>query len=171
MAPDLCTENFLSELKGVLPSPEQIGKLNVYRNADPEEIAGLHPSDRLMVQLIKIDRLSPRLQGMLFKARFDEQISLWEENAKKLSEAGEALLHATKFKELMSVRTYILHVIKLTHPSAADLAHRKLHEWCWGERRGLWLPCQQHQQTSGHQISQQHNATPFHGEDRCQPLS
>jgi cytokinesis protein len=111
MAPDLCTENFLSELKGVLPSPEQIGKLNVYRNADPEEIAGLHPSDRLMVELIKIDRLSPRLQGMLFKARFDEQISLWEENARKLSEAGEALLHATKFKELMSVCASVLHII------------------------------------------------------------
>jgi cytokinesis protein len=112
MAPDLCTENFLSELKGVLPSPEQIGKLNVYRNADPEEIAGLHPSDRLMVQLIKIDRLAPRLQGMLFKARFDEQITLWEENAKKLSEAGEALLHATKFKELLSVRAYVRHLVR-----------------------------------------------------------
>lgn len=104
MAPDLCTENFLSELKGVLPSPEQIGKLNVYRNAEPEEIAGLHPSDRLMVQLIKIERLAPRLQSMLFKARFDEQITLWEENAKKLSEASDALLQATKFRELLSVR-------------------------------------------------------------------
>lgn len=103
MAPDLCTENFLSELKPVLPSPEQIGKLNVYRNADPEELAGLHPSDRLMVQLIKIDRLGPRLQGMLFRCRFDEQMTLWEENARKLSEAGDALLHAAKFKELMSL--------------------------------------------------------------------
>jgi len=105
MAPDLCTESFLSELKGVLPSPEQIGKLNVYRNADPEEISRLHPSDRLMVQLIKIERLSPRLQGMLFKARFDEQISLLEENAKKLVDASDALLHAAKFKELLSVGT------------------------------------------------------------------
>lgn len=103
MAPDLCTENFLSELKGVLPSPEQVGKLNVYRNADPEELGGLHPSDRLMVQLIKIERLGPRLEGMLFKARFDEQITLWEENAKKLSDASDALLNAVKFRELLSL--------------------------------------------------------------------
>lgn len=102
--PNLCTENFLSELKTVLPSPEQIGKLNIYRNADAEELGGLHPSDRLMVQLIKIDRMSPRLQGMLYRCRFDEQITILEENARKLSEAGDALLHAVKFKELMSVR-------------------------------------------------------------------
>lgn len=106
MDQDLCTENFLSELKGVLPTPEQVGKLNVYRNADADELSVLHPSDRLMVQLIKIDRLGPRLKGMLFRCQFDEHIALWEDNAKKLSEAGESLLNAPKFKELMSVRIF-----------------------------------------------------------------
>jgi cytokinesis protein len=115
MDPELCTENFLSELKTVLPSPEQVGKLNIYRNADAEELAGLHPSDRLMVQLIKIDRLSPRLQGMLFRCRFDEQMTLWEDNSKKLSDAGDSLLHAPKFKELMSVSLVIKdHILFLT---------------------------------------------------------
>ncbi|KAG8817544.1 hypothetical protein FRC18_000458 [Serendipita sp. 400] len=56
-----------------------------------------------MVQLIKIDRLGPRLQGMLFRCRFDEQIGLWEENARKIRDAGDSLLHAAKFKELMSL--------------------------------------------------------------------
>ena len=56
-----------------------MGKLNVYRNADPEELAGLHPSDRLMVQLLKIDRLAPRIEGMLYKCVFDETWGLLDE--------------------------------------------------------------------------------------------
>ena len=51
----------------------------MYRNAEPEELAGLHPSDRLMVQLIKIDRLKPRIEGMLYKCVFDEQWSLLDD--------------------------------------------------------------------------------------------
>ncbi|KAJ8597357.1 actin-binding FH2 [Rhizopogon salebrosus TDB-379] len=78
---ETCTENFLSELKGVLPTPEQIGKLNVYRNAEPEKLAGLHPSDRLM---------------------FDEQWLLLYDGARKVVEAGDALLHAKHFKELLN---------------------------------------------------------------------
>lgn len=58
---------------------EQVGKLNVYRNADPVELAGLHPSDRLMVQLIQINRLAPRIEGMLYKVAFDEVWSLLDE--------------------------------------------------------------------------------------------
>jgi hypothetical protein len=54
----------------------QVGKLNVYRNSDPEELSTLHLSDRLMVQLIKIDRLGPRLEGMLYKAKFEESFGL-----------------------------------------------------------------------------------------------
>jgi cytokinesis protein len=76
---NVCTEVFLSELKPVLPSPEQVGKLNIYRSATAEELAELHPSDRLMVQLIKIDRLGPRLSGMLYKTTFDERVVLLEE--------------------------------------------------------------------------------------------
>lgn len=100
---ELCTQGFLSELKPVLPSPEQIGKLNVYRNADAEELAGLHPSDRLMVKLIQIERLAPRIEGMLYKVTFDETWSLLNEGARKLSDAGRALIEATHFKELMSL--------------------------------------------------------------------
>jgi cytokinesis protein len=58
---------------------KQIGKLNVYRNADAEELAGLHPSDRLMVKLIQIERLAPRIEGMLYKVTFDETWSLLNE--------------------------------------------------------------------------------------------
>lgn len=53
--------------------------MNVYRNADTEELAGLHPSDRLMVQLIQIDRLGPRIEGMLYKCGFEETWSLLDD--------------------------------------------------------------------------------------------
>jgi cytokinesis protein len=154
MDPELCTENFLSELKTVLPSPEQVGKLNVYRNADAEELAGLHPSDRLMVQLIKIDRLSPRLQGMLFRCRFDEQMTLWEDNAKKLSDAGDSLLRAPKFKELMSVSLMIKDHMLCSNNALliAHTSHWKLHERHGDQRRCLRFPRQQYQQTGRHQV-------------------
>jgi cytokinesis protein len=56
-----------------------VGKLNIFRNAHPEELEGLHLSDRLMVQLIKIDRLGPRLEGMLYRAKFDETFGLLDD--------------------------------------------------------------------------------------------
>lgn len=76
---ELCNQVFLSELKSVLPTPEQIGKLNVYKNASAEELGELHMSDRLMVKLIQIDRLAPRIEGMLYKCKFDETFTLLEE--------------------------------------------------------------------------------------------
>lgn len=81
--PELCTQVFLTGMKSVLPSPEQVGKLNVYRNAEPEELSDLHPADRLMVQLIKIDRLGPRLDGMLYRCNFEETIEVLDEVTKK----------------------------------------------------------------------------------------
>lgn len=76
---EICTAGFLSELKPILPSPEQVGKLSVYRSAPPEELADLHPSDRLMVRLIQIDRLGPRIEGMLYKVAFDETWGLLDD--------------------------------------------------------------------------------------------
>ena len=65
--------------------PSKIGKLNVYRNAEPEELAGLHPSDRLMVQLIKIERLGPRIEGMLYRQKFEETWTLLDDVRKPQS--------------------------------------------------------------------------------------
>ena len=74
-----------------------------------------------MVQLIKIDRLGPRIEGMAYRAKFDEAYGLlevvsaqigrvhrtvvdgWDQSSKKLIEAGRSLLSASYFKELMSV--------------------------------------------------------------------
>ena len=66
--------------------------MNVYRNAEPSELAELHPSDRLMVQLIKIDRLGPRIEGMLYKLSFDESWAL-------LDKVGYLVLYHRPFTE------------------------------------------------------------------------
>lgn len=100
---ELCTRDFLKELKLVLPTPEQIGKLNVYRNSEIEELAELHPADRLMVKLIQIERLVPRIEAMAYKSSFDETLSLLDTGAHKLIEAGQSLLEAKAFKELLSL--------------------------------------------------------------------
>ena len=93
---ELCTQVFLSGLKPLLPTPEQVclhlqfslacdafslkvGKLNVFRNATPEELGDLHPADRLMVKLIQINRLGPRIEGMLYKCTYDETWVLLDE--------------------------------------------------------------------------------------------
>ena len=102
----------------------------MYCNAAAEELAELHPSDRLMVQLIQIPRLGPRIEGMLYKCTFDETISLLDDvsprafelyccwrlsqGARKLSEAGQSLLHAKSFKELLSVRCFARELTVLT---------------------------------------------------------
>lgn len=102
---------FLSELKPVLPTPEQVrkgrsitqvnfldllasqvGKLNIYCNADVEELAGLHPSDRLMVKLIQIERLGPRIEGMLYKSGFEESWSLLDDVSHALVHSSAALM-------------------------------------------------------------------------------
>lgn len=105
-------------------------------------------SDRLMVKLIQINRLGPRIEGMLYRCSFDETWSLMEEGAKKLAVAGKALQEAVHFKELLSVgQLFKLRAIVLSsfacHP--ADLAHRKLHERYGHQRRCVWLPREQHQ--------------------------
>ncbi|ELU44993.1 RhoA GTPase effector DIA/Diaphanous [Rhizoctonia solani AG-1 IA] len=103
---EVCTESFLDELKRVLPSPEQVGKLNIYRNATMEELSELHPSDRLMVQLIKINRLGPRVDGMIYRARFEENFGLQNDvciYGIESEHACESLKNAPMFKELMSL--------------------------------------------------------------------
>lgn len=57
----------------------KVGKLNTYRGAPSEQLAELHPADRLMVQLIEIDRLRPRVEGMLYKTAFEECWTMLDE--------------------------------------------------------------------------------------------
>lgn len=69
----------------------KVGKLNTYRKAPPEQLAELHPADRLMVQLIEIDRLGPRVEGMLYKTAFEESWTMLDEvRVSKITQSSHA---------------------------------------------------------------------------------
>lgn len=89
------------------PSP-QVGKLNAHKTDTVAELMLLHPADRLMVHLIKIPRLEARVTGLLYRARFEERISLFEEAVEQTTEASVALQEAPKFRQLLSVRVLLL---------------------------------------------------------------
>lgn len=57
----------------------EVTKLNTFRKAPPEQLAELHSADRLMVKLIEIDRLGPRVEGMLYKTAFEESWTILDE--------------------------------------------------------------------------------------------
>lgn len=98
---ELCNNTFLSELNNLLPTPEQVSRLPIeccgslndwfahsfvpqvsllkqHSAETPEELALLHPADRLMLRLIKIPHLADRIKGMLYNVSFEETISLLE---------------------------------------------------------------------------------------------
>jgi len=56
-----------------------------------------------MVKLIQIERLGPRINGMLYRLSFDEQWALLDDSARKLSEAGKGLMSAIHFKDLLNL--------------------------------------------------------------------
>lgn len=69
---EFCTQAFLTELKPLLPTTDQVVKLNAYKDSSIDVLATLHPADRLMVNLLKVHRLKQRIDGMIYKERFDD---------------------------------------------------------------------------------------------------
>lgn len=72
---ELCTETFLTELLPMLPNPQLQGKLNQHKTEDEAQLAQLHPADRFLVELMKIEHLTIRVNGMLFRQTFPENYS------------------------------------------------------------------------------------------------
>ncbi|KAL8279166.1 hypothetical protein RQP46_008422 [Phenoliferia psychrophenolica] len=77
---DSLSETYLGALKAGLPGPEEVGKLNVYKEAQESELHELDPADRFLVELIKIFR-----------------------DAKKIYDAAKSLLNAPHFTELLKL--------------------------------------------------------------------
>jgi cytokinesis protein len=102
-----------------------------------------------MVKLIQIDRLRPRIDGMLYRISFDEQWGLlddvsrlrlmtaafltpWLQSARKLSEAGKGLMSATQFKELLNVCVVCFYPspsLTVTTTQTAYSTYWELYEW------------------------------------------
>lgn len=92
-----------------LPNPEQESQLNMHKSTPQEELDFLEPADRFLVELLKIDRLRPRLKAMLYRERFLENMSQLEEEVSRVYEASKALLEAPHFAELLKVRRPLDH--------------------------------------------------------------
>jgi cytokinesis protein len=71
----MCTEVFLTELLPMLPNPQLQGKLSQHKTEDEAQLAQLHPADRFLVELMKIEHLTIRVNGMLFRQTFPENYS------------------------------------------------------------------------------------------------
>ena len=100
-------EEYLGELLKVLPTPEQEAQLNLYKSTPQEELDFLAPADRLLVELLRIDRLKPRLRAMIYREKFLENIVRFEDEALRVYEAAQSLLEAPHFAELLKVRTLL----------------------------------------------------------------
>lgn len=98
---DDMTESFLTELKALLPDAAQVGNLNVFCEAPPESLDTLQPADRFVVQLLKMHRWRQRVDGLLFRAKFDENIHMLERDAARIHSACERVLNAPRFAELL----------------------------------------------------------------------
>lgn len=102
---DLCTDAFLDQLKPVLPTPEDVGKLSSYKGAAEEVMETLNKADRFMVALIQIYRLPPRVDGMLFRASFEENSTSLRRRITAIRDGCEALQpnKAPHLRDLLNV--------------------------------------------------------------------
>lgn len=83
----------------------QVGLLNSHKTDSEEDLGLLHAADRFLVELIKFDHLALRIDGMLCRAKFDEQFSVLDENATKFIAATKALQQSQHFSGLLNVRS------------------------------------------------------------------
>ena len=90
----LCTEHFLTELLPMLPNPQMQGKLNQHKTEDEASLALLHPADRFLVELMKIEHLTIRINGMLFRGTFAETYSALVHVSGCLSRSLAGNMHA-----------------------------------------------------------------------------
>ena len=100
---ELCTEDFLSELRLVLPNATVVGQLSGYRSAGKEVLQTLHKSDRFLVEMLKIERLTPRVEGLLYRSRFFDNATRISANSTRIIDACESLKNAPHFADLLQM--------------------------------------------------------------------
>lgn len=64
---------------------------------------GLHPADRFLVELLKIDRLEARVDGMLYRVKFQDTSETVRTQVDQIIDACESLKHAPKFANVLQV--------------------------------------------------------------------
>jgi cytokinesis protein len=93
----------LGELKAMLPGREEAGKLGQYRTADDSVLATLHIADRFLVELYRRDKdhLSDRVDGMLYRSSFAENLATHSKNVSAIYKAATAMQSAEHFGQLL----------------------------------------------------------------------
>ena len=105
----MCTEVFLTELLPMLPNPQLQGKLSQHKTEDEAQLAQLHPADRFLVELMKIEHLTIRVNGMLFRQTFPENYSsLTQVSPRSQSNTRElTVFHRTRPILSLHVKVYL----------------------------------------------------------------
>ncbi|QRW27647.1 cytokinesis protein sepA [Rhizoctonia solani] len=117
---EVCTESFLDELKRVLPSPEQVGKLNIYRNATMEELSELHLLIGSWSNSSRLTDLVPN-DVCIYGIESEHALTVSSTGCKKVDRGVRESKNAPMFKELMSLvdtksinNTTLLHFLEKT---------------------------------------------------------
>ncbi|CAG8806298.1 10772_t:CDS:10, partial [Dentiscutata erythropus] len=97
-----CNENLLNQLMLYIPTPEERGKLSVYKDGPEDMLENLARADRFFVEVMKIHRYEQRLKFMYFYVTFDEKFNDLEHSIVSISKASIALKESKNFKELLS---------------------------------------------------------------------
>ncbi|CAG8488845.1 26939_t:CDS:10 [Racocetra persica] len=97
---NFCNENLLNQLMLYIPTAEERGKLSVYKEDMP---ANLARADRFFVEVMKIHRYEQRLKFMYSYVTFDEKFRDLERDIKSVLNASIALKESAQFKELLNL--------------------------------------------------------------------
>ncbi|CAG8616739.1 494_t:CDS:10 [Acaulospora morrowiae] len=97
-----CTENFLSQLMQYTPTPDERGKLAVFKEGT-EDFDNLARADRFFVEVMKIHRYEQRLKFMYFYVTFSEKFTDLNDSIVSILNASIALKDSKHFKELMNL--------------------------------------------------------------------
>ncbi|KAI9224826.1 hypothetical protein BC828DRAFT_372434 [Blastocladiella britannica] len=98
---EIMTRPFITQLRqhGV-PTPDDIGKLTGF---SAEELENLGRAEQFYVEMIKIERLGPRLAAMDYFLRFSERTADLNHDIKTVTKASKALLSSDSLHDLLQL--------------------------------------------------------------------
>ncbi|CAG8496889.1 4842_t:CDS:10, partial [Scutellospora calospora] len=100
---NFCSENLLNQLMLSIPTPEERGKLSIYKDGPEDMLENLARADRFFVEVMKIHRYEQRLKFMYFHVTFNEKFSDLEHDIVSVLNASIALKESSNFKELLNL--------------------------------------------------------------------
>ncbi|KAF9582185.1 hypothetical protein BGW38_000535, partial [Lunasporangiospora selenospora] len=103
MDEDFMTLVQLSNLLKFVPDADETGKLLEYKDASEAVKLTLGRPEAFFVEMLKIERYQPRLEGLKFKITFIGLLESVTESISFITEASKGLKNAKHFKELLNL--------------------------------------------------------------------